>query len=154
MAFIRDCKVCEFRGYSPELCKMHRRHMAVADKLAKTKKRRLATFDKKEAIAILEREAREKLFRDASYSAAVGAVIGSSSGFAGVALAGGALAAIASPLMVGAAIAGAGIATAMQLGKRSKKGTAVASCEGDCSLSSVFGSCGKKRVPEVQLENY
>ncbi|MGK5086591.1 hypothetical protein WDW86_03465 [Bdellovibrionota bacterium FG-2] len=154
MAFIRDCKVCEFRGYSPELCKMHRRHMAVAEKLAKTKHRRLATFDKKEAIAILEREQRDKMFRDASYSAAVGAVIGSSSGFVGTVLAGGALAAIASPLMVGAAIAGAGIATAMKLGKRSKKGTAVESCDGDCSLSSVFGSCGKKRDNEFSFENY
>ncbi len=154
MAVTKDCKTCEFRGYSPELCKMHRRYMTVADKNEKNNQRRLAAFDKVEALAIIRREERQKMLRDAGYSAALGAVIGSSGGFIGTALIGGALAAIASPLMVGAAVAGAGIAAAMNLGKSQKKGSSAGCCKNGSSLSPIYGSCGQEGNSESSLENY
>lgn len=150
---MRDCRLCEYKGYSPHLCKMHLRHMAIEQKQEKNKQQRLSKFDKAKAIEIIKQEEREKQIRDTSMSAAIGAAVGSGGSYAGAALLGGAIAAqaVAGPLILGAAIAGAGIGAAAKLHNSRKSKNEPPPVKKN-SMACVFDFTSQQRKVQLQKE--
>ncbi len=123
---MKECTMCEYNGYSPQLCKMHLRHLNVAHKQELSKKRQLALFDKKKMIEIIKREEKKKKVKDLSLNTAVGTAIGTGGGFMSLstlAHLGGAVAAhaIAGPVIIGAAVIGGSIGIVKSLKIKKKQ---------------------------------
>lgn len=121
---MKECALCEYKGYSSQLCKMHERHALIASKKQQLHhKQMIAKFDKQKMIKIIEREERNKKLKATSLKSALGAGIGAGGGYAGattIALLGGAAVAhaVAAPLIIGAAMIGGGVVAAKSLKKK------------------------------------
>ncbi len=118
-----DCKLCEYKGYCSPVCMLHRRHANISSKKEMKKERMLANMDKTKATKLLEREKKKELFEGTGLAAMTGAALGYCGGQGSVLLMGGVVAAhvVAAPLVLGATLAGTGIAVAMNLKKFTRK---------------------------------
>ncbi|MEI8346995.1 MAG: hypothetical protein WCG27_05985, partial [Pseudomonadota bacterium] len=108
-------------GYSKELCQMHSRHLLIQSKKNKSKNKEndLRPCGIKKSLLLKEIEKKRKDLIDAGIGGAVGATIGAGGGFAGSALLGSVLAAhaavVGAPIILGVAIAGAGVGAIAKL---------------------------------------
>ncbi|MGK5083020.1 hypothetical protein WDW37_06915 [Bdellovibrionota bacterium FG-1] len=150
-----DCSLCSYRGYSQQFCKIHRRRLTVIDKTSRqsnqSKKKQALQPCPKQPCAGYPAENSRKILRDTGFVAAMGAALGSGSCLATTALTGGVIAAAVSPLLAGAALAGAGIAAGVKLShaKKKRRLSIPKPIKKIDSLSSVFGSAKKTRVSNL-----